>query len=286
VAMYRAKELGKNNYQFYSDDMSARNFERLTLENHLRHALARQQFVLYYQPQVDARLDRIVGVEALLRWQHPELGLVSPSNFIALLEETGLIEDVGKWVLETACRQSKNWHDAGFDDLQMSVNISSRQFNNTEFIDVLHDTLDRTGVNPECLELELTESMLMRQASSVVTALKSLNELGVRFAIDDFGTGYSSLSYLRRFPIETIKIDRSFIRDITDDPDDAAITRAIVVMARNLSLKVIAEGVETEKQLAFLEENDCHLIQGFYYSPPVPVAEMTALLEKQGRRND
>ena len=285
VAMYRAKELGKNNYQFYSDDMSARNFERLTLENHLRHALARQQFVLYYQPQVDARLDRIVGVEALLRWQHPELGLVSPSNFIALLEETGLIEDVGKWVLETACQQSKIWHDAGFDDLLMSVNISSRQFNNTEFIDVLHSTLDHTGVNPECLELELTESMLMRQASSVVTALKSLNELGVRFAIDDFGTGYSSLSYLRRFPIETIKIDRSFIRDITDDPDDAAITRAIVVMARNLSLKVIAEGVETEKQLAFLEENDCHLIQGFYYSPPVPVAEMTALLEKQGQRS-
>ncbi len=285
VAMYRAKELGKNNYQFYSDDMSARNFERLTLESHLRHALAREQFVLHYQPQVDARQNRIVGVEALLRWQHPELGLVSPSNFIALLEETGLIEEVGEWVLETACRQSKIWYDAGFDDLQMSVNISSRQFNNTEFINVLHNTLDRTGVNPECLELELTESMLMRQASSVVTALKSLNELGVRFAIDDFGTGYSSLSYLRRFPIETIKIDRSFIRDITEDPDDAAITRAIVVMARNLSLKVIAEGVETEKQLAFLKENDCHLIQGFYYSPPLPVEEMTALLEKQGQRS-
>jgi len=187
--------------------------------------------------------------------------------------------------MPTACRQSKIWHDAGWDALQMSVNISSRQFNNTEFIDVLHSTLDRTGVNPECLELELTESMLMRQASSVVTALKSLNELGVRFAIDDFGTGYSSLSYLRRFPIETIKIDRSFIRDITDDPDDAAITRAIVVMAQNLSLKVIAEGVETEKQLAFLKENDCHLIQGFYYSPPVPVEDMTALLEKQGQQS-
>ncbi len=283
VAMYRAKELGKNNYQFYSDDMSARNFERLTLENHLRHALAREQFVLHYQPQVDARNDRIIGVEALLRWQHPELGLVSPSNFITLLEETGLIEVVGEWVLEAACRQSRTWHDAGWRQLHLSVNISSRQFNNSAFIDVLHGIIERTGVNPEFLELELTESMLMRQASSVVTALKSLNRLGVRFAIDDFGTGYSSLSYLRRFPIDTIKIDRSFIRDIIEDPDDAAITRAIVVMAQNLSLNVIAEGVETEAQLAFLNENGCHFIQGFYYSPPVTEKEMTALLEQQGR---
>ena len=283
VAMYRAKELGKNNYQFYSDDMSARNFERLTLENHLRHALAREQFILHYQPQVDARNDRIVGVEALLRWQHPELGLVSPSNFISLLEETGLIEEVGEWVLEAACRQSRAWHDAGWGDLRLSVNISSRQFNNSEFIDALHGIIDRTGVNPEFLELELTESMLMRQASSVVTALRSLNRLGVRFAIDDFGTGYSSLSYLRRFPIETIKIDRSFIRDITEDADDAAITRAIVVMAQNLSLDVIAEGVESEAQLAFLKENGCHVIQGFHYSPPVSAEALTALLEKQAR---
>lgn len=281
VAMYRAKDLGKNNYQFYSDDMSARVFERLTLENHLRQALDKNEFELYYQPQVDARNNRITGVEALLRWQHPEMGLVSPASFIPLLEETGLIEDVGQWVLETACRQSRQWHDAGWAFLHMSVNLSSRQFNNKTFIDTLHDIIVQTSINPEFLELELTESMLMRNASITINALNSLNDLGVRFAIDDFGTGYSSLSYLRRFPIDTIKIDRSFIHDVVDNSDDAAITSAIIVMARSLALNVIAEGVETRAQLEFLQQLQCHYIQGFLYSRPVPADEISALLTKQ-----
>jgi diguanylate cyclase (GGDEF)-like protein/PAS domain S-box-containing protein len=281
VAMYRAKDLGKNNYQFYSDDMSARVFERLTLENHLRRALEKNEFVLHYQPQVDARSNRLTGVEALLRWQHPDMGLVPPANFIPLLEETGMIEEVGQWVLETACRQSRQWHDAGWAYLHMSVNLSSRQFNNSDFIDTLHDIILRTGINPEFLELELTESMLMRNASMTINALKSLNELGVRFAIDDFGTGYSSLSYLRRFPIDTIKIDRSFIHDVMENSDDAAITSAIIVMARSLALNVIAEGVETETQLKFLQARQCHYIQGYLFSRPRPAEEITALLEKQ-----
>ena len=283
VAMYRAKDMGKNNYQFYSDDLSARIFERLTLENHLRHALERNEFVLYYQPQVDARTNKISGVEALLRWQHPELGLVTPNNIIPLLEETGLIEKVGHWVLETACRQSRAWHDTGWPFIHMSVNISSRQFNNTNFISSVHDIINQAEINPEFLELELTESMLMRNASSTVNALHSLSGRGVRFAIDDFGTGYSSLTYLRRFPIDTIKIDRSFIHDVTDNPDDAAIASAIIVMAQSLSLNVIAEGVENQKQLDFLTSRNCHYLQGNFFSRPLPAEELTRLLEDQNK---
>ena len=281
VAMYRAKDLGKNNYQFYSDDLSARIFERLTLETHLRHALERDEFVLYYQPQIDTRTKMISGVEALLRWQHPELGLVTPNNIIPLLEETGLIEQVGQWVLETACRQSRAWHDAGWSYLHMSVNISSRQFNNTDFISSVHEIINLTAINPEFLELELTESMLMRNASSTVNALHSLSGRGVRFAIDDFGTGYSSLTYLRRFPIDTIKIDRSFIRDVTDNPDDAAIASAIIMMAQSLSLNVVAEGVENQEQLDFLSSRNCHYLQGNYFNRPLPADEITHLLEEQ-----
>jgi diguanylate cyclase (GGDEF)-like protein/PAS domain S-box-containing protein len=281
VAMYRAKDLGKNNYQFYSDDLSARIFERLTLENHLRHALERNEFALYYQPQIDARTQKISGVEALLRWEHPDLGLVMPNNIVPLLEETGLIEKVGHWVLETACQQSRVWHDAGWSYLHMSVNISSRQFNNTDFISSLHDIINQTEINPEFLELELTESMLMRNASTTVNALHSLGGLGVRFAIDDFGTGYSSLTYLRRFPIDTIKIDSSFIHDVTDNPDDAAIASAIIVMAQSLSLNVIAEGVENQGQLDFLTARDCYYVQGNFFSRPLPAEELTKLLEGQ-----
>lgn len=283
VAMYRAKDLGKNNYQFYSDDLSARIFERLTLENNLRHALERDEFVLYYQPQIDARTNKVSGVEALLRWQHPELGLVTPNNIIPLLEETGLIEKVGHWVLETACRQSRAWHDAGWSSLHMSVNISSRQFNNTDFISSVHDIINQTEINPEFLELELTESMLMRNASATINALHSLSGRGVRFAIDDFGTGYSSLTYLRRFPIDTIKIDRSFIHDVTDNPDDAAIASAIIVMAQSLSLNVIAEGVENQKQLDFLTSRNCHYLQGNFFSRPLPAEDLSQFLEKQNK---
>ncbi len=283
IAMYRAKELGKNNFQYYSESMTARVFERMTLENNLRHALERNEFILHYQPQVDARSGKIFGVEALLRWRHPELGLVMPNNFISLLEETGLIEPVGIWVLETACRQSQQWHESGMGFVHMSVNLSSRQFNNSEFISSLQNIIEETGVNPEYLELELTESMLMRNTSSTIAALKSLNDLGVRFAIDDFGTGYSSLNYLRRFPIETIKIDRSFIRDITHDNDDRAICSAIIGMTQSLSLNVIAEGVETDGQLDFLKTKDCHYIQGNVFSPAIPAEAMTKMLADQLR---
>jgi len=283
IAMYRAKELGKNNYQFYSDNLSAQVFERLTLENHLRRAVEQNEFILYYQPQLDARKQRIIGVESLLRWHHPDLGLVSPNNFIPHLEETGLIEQVGDWLLETACRQSREWHDAGWSYLHMSVNISGRQFNNPNFISSVHNIISTTNINPEFLELEITESMLMRNASATINALHSLSELGVRFAIDDFGTGYSSLSYLRRFPIDTIKIDRSFIHDVTDNPDDAAIASAIIVMAQSLSLNVIAEGVENQEQMDFLSSRNCHYLQGNFFSRPLPADELTQLLEKQNK---
>ena len=281
VAMYRAKDLGKNNYQFYSDDLSARIFERMTLESHLRHALERNEFVLYYQPQIDTRTQKIMGVEALLRWKHPEFGLVTPNNIVPLMEETGLIEKVGHWALETACRQARKWHDAGWTYLHLSVNISSRQFNDPDFISLVHDIISTTGINPEYLELELTESMLIRNASATINALNTLSSLGVRFAIDDFGTGYSSLSYLRRFPIDTIKIDRSFIHDVTDNPDDAAIASAIIVMGQNLSLNVIAEGVENQQQLEFLSSRNCHYLQGNLFSRPLPAEEFSTLLRQQ-----
>ena len=276
IAMYRARELGKNNFQYFSESMAARVSERITLKNSLRHALERDEFELYYQPQFDARSGTIFGVEALIRWRHPELGLITPAHFIPLLEETGLIEPVGFWVLRTACQHSKKWHNAGLN-FQMSINLSSRQFNNTSFITSVESIITETQVNPECLELELTESMLMRNASSTINALKGLNNLGIRFAIDDFGTGYSSLNYLRRFPIDTIKIDRSFVRDITTDADDMAICSAIIGMAHSLSLSVIAEGVETAEQLEFLKNRDCHYIQGNYLGHPLPVTQLEQL---------
>ncbi len=283
IAMQRAKKLGKNNFQYYSEAMTVRDNKRLTLENNLRHALERNEFILHYQPQIDARSGKIFGVEALLRWQHPELGLVMPSNFIPLLEESGLIEPVGIWVLETACKQSHQWHESGMGFVHMSVNLSSRQFNNRHFIASLRSIINDTQVNPEYLELELTESMLMRNTSSTITALNDLNDLGVRFAIDDFGTGYSSLTYLRRYPIDTIKIDRSFINDIVDDSDDRAICSAIIGMTQSLSLNVIAEGVETRDQLDFLKTKDCHYIQGNIFSPAVPAEQMTRMLAEQHR---
>jgi diguanylate cyclase (GGDEF)-like protein/PAS domain S-box-containing protein len=281
IAMYRAKEIGKNAYQFYSNDLSAKIFERLTLESHLRHALEKNEFVLYYQPQVDLRTNHIISVEALIRWQHPYMGLVPPNNFISLLEETGLIESVGNWIIRTACQQLKHWHDLGLNHLHMSINLSSRQFNNPELFDNINEIIRNTQVNPEYLEFEITESMLMRKTSSIVSSLQSLSTLGIHFAIDDFGTGYSSLSYLRRFPIDTIKIDKSFIRDIPENEDDAAITKAIIGLAKSLSLKVIAEGVENNKQLDFLEQNECNYIQGYYFWPPVQAGEITGILQQQ-----
>jgi len=277
IAMYRAKDLGKNNYQFYSTEMSEKAFERLTLESSLRRALELDEFVLHYQPQVDVDKKTVIGVEALIRWQHPDLGLVSPLEFIPLLEETGQIVSVGDWVLRSACKQSVLWREM-FDNypLRMSVNLSSLQFNDVDFVHRIKKIISDTGIDPKLLELEITESILMRNASSTIEAINALSEMGVRFAIDDFGTGYSSLSYLRRFPIDSLKIDRSFIRDVTIDQDAAAITAAIIVMGQSLKLDIVAEGVETEEQMNFLSSKHCQLIQGYFFCKPLPVGELTS----------
>lgn len=279
VAMYRAKHLGRNNYQFFSNEMSARAFERLTLETSLRHALKRSEFFLAYQPQIDSRTGEVTSVEALLRWQHPDLGVISPTDFVPILEETGLIVKVGDWVLRKACQQAVEWHQQGHDSLKMCVNLSSRQFNDPDFIQSFHNIVAATGIKPERLELELTESMLMRNASKTISALNTLSHVGVQIAVDDFGTGYSSLNYLRRFPISTLKIDRSFVQDVIEDSDDAAITTAIIVMAQSLNLNVVAEGVESAAQLNFLKQRQCYEIQGHYYSGPVSADELGEMLK-------
>jgi diguanylate cyclase (GGDEF)-like protein/PAS domain S-box-containing protein len=284
IAMYRAKELGKNTWQMYSADMSARAFERMTLENSLRHAIERDEFRLYYQPQVDVESGAIAGVEALLRWQHPEFGLVLSSDFIPSLEETGLIVPVGEWVLATACAQLRAWHAAGWRDLRVAVNLSPRQFHAQNFMQTVERAVAGLGGDPGRLEFEITEGMLLQHAGATLSTLEALRALGVRLAIDDFGTGYSSLSYLRRFPIEALKIDRSFVHDIPGDADDSAITTAIIVLAQTLKLDTVAEGVETEAQRDFLRAQGCRLMQGYLFSRPLPPEELTRLLEAQPRR--
>ena len=279
IAMYRAKELGKNTYQYYSADMSSRAFERLTLESNLRRALEQGEFRLYYQPQVDVTTGAIVGVEALLRWQHPEFGLVMPNDFISLLEETGLIVPTGEWILDTACAQLVAWHALGWPRLRLAVNLSPRQFQTQNFTAVVKQAIDRFDGDPGRLELEITEGMLLRHAPVTVETLETLHMLGVRMAIDDFGTGYSSLSYLRRLPIDTLKIDRTFVRDIPHDPDDSAITVAIMALAQSLKLEMIAEGVENTAQRDFLQTRGCNLMQGFLFSRPLPAEEITRLLQ-------
>jgi len=281
IAMYRAKDLGKNTYQFYSADMSARAFERLTLESSLRRALDQREFRLYYQPQVDVESGAIVGVEALLRWQHPEFDLVMPNDFIPLLEETGLIVPVGEWVLQTACAQLAAWHAQGWRQLRLAVNLSPRQFQAQDLMAAVKRALDIFGGDPGRLDLEITEGVLVRHAPATVEALESLDRLGVRMAVDDFGTGYSSLSYLRRLPIDTLKIDRAFVRDIPRDPDDSAITSAIIALANSLKLEMIAEGVENEAQRDFLRAQGCHVMQGFLFSRPQPPEDITRLLQTQ-----
>ncbi len=285
MAMYQAKDLGRNNFQFFSADMRARALERITMESSLRHALERDEFLLHYQPQLDLRDGRVCGVEALLRWQHPELGLLSPGDFVPLLEESGLIAPVGEWVLATAFAQGHAWHEAGFDDLHISVNLSSRQFNDPGFIDRVAAIIEDSGIDPSLLELELTESVIMRNSRATNMALEGLDRMGVKFSIDDFGTGYSSLSYLKRFPIDTLKIDRSFVRDVNESADDAAIVAAIIGMGHNMNLKVIAEGVEQPSQLDFLRRQGCDAIQGYLFSQPLLPGSMTRLLrEKRGAR--
>ena len=277
-AMYRAKESGRNSYRFYSDDMSARAFERLTLENSLRNALERGQFELYYQPQVRVGDRQVVGMEALLRWNHPDFGIVPPTDFIPLLEDTGLIVPVGEWVLGEACAQMRRWLDTGVIRGRMAVNISARQLTDSGFLHIVHRILEASGLDAARLELEMTESIFLRESQETSDTLHALDKLGVALAIDDFGTGYSSLSYLKRFPIGTLKIDRSFIRDITENADDEALSGAILAMAQRLRLRVVAEGVETEAQLDALRKLGCDLAQGYLFSRPVTAVAMQRYL--------
>ncbi len=280
-AMYRAKEHGRNNFQYYSEDMNSRSLEKLTLETDLRHALHREQFELHYQPQVDLSTGNIIGFEALLRWQHPELGLVSPIDFIPILEDTGLILPVGEWVLRTACEQNRKWQKQGLPTLPVAVNLSARQFSDSNLGMQVSSILMETKLAPECLHLEITESVIMNNASGTYKILDELYRLGVHLAVDDFGTGYSSLSYLKRFPIHILKVDRSFVRDITTDPDDASIVSTVITLAHSLKLKVIAEGVETEDQAMFLRNRSCDIAQGYLYSKPISVEHMSKLLQDQ-----
>ncbi|MDM5180857.1 EAL domain-containing protein [Massilia sp. DJPM01] len=278
IAMYRAKELGRNTYQFYRPDMNASTLERLRIEADLRHALERNELVLHYQPQIDVKSGAIVGMEALLRWEHPVLGVVSPLRFIGLAEEMGLIIPIGAWVIRTACLQNMAWQTAGMGRLRMAVNLSARQFTGKDLLQSVTDALQESGLAPGCLELELTESMVMSDVENTITTLRMLKQLGVHLAIDDFGTGYSSLSYLSRFPLDVLKIDQSFVRDIALGTDGAAIVVSIISLAHSLRLKVIAEGVETAEQLAFLREHGCDEVQGYFFSRPVGALEFASLM--------
>ncbi|MFP5408831.1 MAG: EAL domain-containing protein [Gammaproteobacteria bacterium] len=278
TAMYSAKQRGGNSSEFYYAGMNENALARLGLETGLRHALDRQEFSVHYQPQIDLKTGEVAGFEALLRWDRPDGGPVSPKVFIPILEETGLIVAVGEWMLRTACEQHRAWRAAGLPPLRMAVNISSRQFEGGDLTETLRRVLQDAAMPAEFLELEITESILMKNAARDMEALQTLNALGMRFAIDDFGTGYSSLTYLKRFPIDILKIDKAFVRDITDNGDDAAIVRAIITMAQSLGIQALAEGVETREQVEFLRHQGCDLVQGYYFSPPLSASEAERFL--------
>jgi len=275
VAMYCAKDNGRNNFQFFTQEMNSRAVERLTLESSLRLALERKELFLVYQPQWDVATGKITGAEALLRWQHPRLGLVPPDKFIPIAENSGLIMPIGEWVLKTACAQAREWQDQGLPPLPVAVNVSAVQFRQESFPALIRRVLLETGLPAQYLELELTESLLLSSADVTLSVLQELKEMGVNLSIDDFGTGYSSLNYLKHLPVYKLKIDRSFVRDITLDPDDAAITGTIISMAKSLNLKVIAEGVENAEQMLFLQEHDCDEVQGYYFSRPLAVDDFS-----------
>ena len=281
TALYRAKLEGPANYEFYAAAMTQRANDDMALERALRHAIEREELTVHYQPIVNLRTGRVQAMEALLRWNHPEFGAIPPVRFIPIAEESGLIIPIGEWVLHQACSQMRAWRDAGHDDMHVAVNISSRQFRKADLADRILAILQETGLEGYHLELEITESMLLHNIEPTIAMMKQLEAAGVRFAVDDFGTGYSSLSYLKRFPIDVLKIDQSFVRDITSDADDAAIVRAIVTLAHSLGLTVVAEGVETAEQVDFLCKNDCDTIQGFYVAKPDAPARMLELLENQ-----
>ena len=277
-AMYHAKDSGRNNYQFFSSEMNMLAVDRQSIENDLRHALERQEFVLHYQPKMNLKTGAISGVEALLRWRHPQRGLVPPSQFIPVAEECGFIVPIGRWVLREACRQARAWQDAGLEPMRIAINTSAVELRAKDFVEGVRAILTETGLEPRCLELELTETFLMQDSKSTTEVLHALKDMGVHLALDDFGTGYSSLSYLKRFPIDTLKIDRSFVRDLTTDPDDASIVSAVISMGESLHMQVVAEGVETPEQLAFLQAQSCPHGQGYYFSQPMEAEEFVEVL--------
>ena len=283
IAMFLAKDMGRNGYQFYTAEMNTKAGERLLIENGLRHALERNEFLLHYQPKVNLVSGEVTGVEALLRWRRADGEPIGPAQFIPLLEETGLIVQIGEWVLNQACAQIKVWQAAGLPDITVAVNLSARQFQRKDLVDMVERAIKFSGIDPRLLELELTESMLMRNAEEAIGVLGRLRSMGVSLSVDDFGTGYSSLSYLKRFPLNTVKIDRSFVSEIVSNPDDASISRAIITLAHGLKLKVVAEGVETEAQIAFLAANHCDEMQGYYFSRPLAPGDCAALLQKRPR---
>lgn len=282
IAMYRAKREGRNQSRIYTADMSTQTQARVALEKNLRRALAKREFLLHYQPQVDLQTGQIVGMEALLRWQRPGFGIVPPAEFIPVAEESGLIIPIGEWVLREACTQNKLWQDAGLPSLRMAVNISARQFglNGRFMTEMVDQVLKESGLMPEYLELELTESLVMANPEQTAHILHRLKDRGISISVDDFGTGYSSLSYLKRFPIDKLKIDRSFVRDITHDDADAAIVNAVISLGHSLNLQVIAEGVETTEQLEYLRQEGCDGIQGYLFSRPMPAIALTQMLRK------
>lgn len=277
-ALYRAKKSGGDNYRFYTEDMNTKASKQFALETSLRHAIDNEEFVLHYQPRLAVDTLKITGVEALVRWKHPQLGMVSPAEFIPLAEDSGLILPIGEWVLRTACRQNREWQEKGFDPMRVGVNVSARQFHQQYLAEIVLQILEETGLAPKYLDLELTESSIMSNAQATIDVLTKLKERDVTISIDDFGTGFSSLSYLKRLPIDALKIDQSFVRDVTTDPDDAALVMAIVTLAHNLRLQVVAEGVETEEQLRFLHLLRCDEVQGYLFSKPLPAQALEQML--------
>lgn len=283
TAMYNSQEKGGNNYQFYTAKNANISIDKFSQENCLRHALKRSEFEVYYEPKIKIKTGKIVGAEALVRWNHPKRGRVSPGEFIPMAEEMGLIAPLGEWVLETACRQTKAWQIEGLPPLRVAVNVSARQFEGENLTERVSQILRETNLDPKCLELELTEGLILQDETAAAGAFQVWREMGIRIAIDDFGIGYSSLSYPKRFVFDALKIDKSFIRDIADDRQNAAITVAIIQMAHSLNMTVIAEGVENERELAFLCARDCDEIQGYFFSQALPAAEFEALLKSDKR---
>lgn len=281
IALTRAKSAGRNNSQFYKPTMGDQVDRRLLLEKNLRQALDKQEFILHYQPKISVREHKIVGMEALVRWNHPESGMVSPGEFIPVAEECGLIIPMGAWILSMACRQTQAWLEAGFGPLKVAVNLSPRQFRQHGLHEMIQKTLQETGIPPESLELEVTESMMVESVEDAIHLLNKLRSLGLSIAMDDFGTGYSSLRYLKQFPIQTLKIDQSFVRDLNHDINDTAIIHAIIAMSKSLKLRVVAEGVETQEQLDFLRENGCDEIQGYFYSRPLTADAFVRFLQEK-----